>query len=86
METRAQALLKNTMAVHKMDGATTSRFEAIEKAIELQNEKTSQIGERVKEKVEAFEMMMNRNTINASTSSTIPVHDEMNSGAENNVP
>lgn len=45
-------------------------MEAIERALELQNEKTSQIGESVRQMAEAIRMLTNQNPLNASTSGT----------------
>lgn len=66
-ETRAQAQLKNTVA-RETDGAISSRFEALEKAIETQIERSARTDESVQEMIEAFKLMTSNNPMNASTS------------------
>lgn len=65
-ETRAQAQLKNT-AARETDGAISSRLEALEKAIAVQNERSTRTDESVHEMIEAFKLMTNNNPMNAST-------------------
>ncbi|KAG2304964.1 hypothetical protein Bca52824_033615 [Brassica carinata] len=84
METRSQTLSK-TAAARDVDGTSESHFEANEKALELQNERTSQIEEIVREMMEDFKVMMNRNPLNASTSCTALERDDVQGVAENNI-
>lgn len=64
-ETRSQALMKNT-AARDIDGAVLSRFEALEKAIEVQTERSARNDERVQELIDTFKLMTNNNPMNAS--------------------
>lgn len=68
-ETRSQALLKNTVA-RDNDGAVLSRFEALEKAIEMQNERHARMDESVREMIETFKLMTNNNPMNQTNPST----------------
>ncbi|WZY87094.1 hypothetical protein YC2023_033478 [Brassica napus] len=83
-ETRSQVLAKNATA-RDTDGATETRFDAIERALEFQNEKTSQIGESVRLMSEAIRMLTSSNQINASASVTSLDRDDVHGAAENNI-
>ncbi|KAL0715535.1 hypothetical protein Bca4012_064857 [Brassica carinata] len=64
-ETRSQALLKGT-AAREMESAVLRRFEALEKAIEMQNERHARMDESVREMIETFKLMTNNNPMNPS--------------------
>uniref|UniRef100_M4FB96 Uncharacterized protein n=1 Tax=Brassica campestris TaxID=3711 RepID=M4FB96_BRACM len=83
-ETRSQALAKSTTA-RESDGATETRFGAIERALEIQNEKTSQIGESVRQMTEAIKMLTSQNPHHASASGTALDRDEIHVAAENEI-
>lgn len=66
-ETISQALLKTTTA-REPDGAIMSRFEALEKAIEIQNDRHARTDESVRELIETFKLMASNNPMQPSTS------------------
>ena len=66
-ETRSQALLKGT-TTRESEIAISSRFDALEKAIEIQNEKSARTDESVREMIETFKLMTNNNPMNPSSS------------------
>lgn len=70
-ETRSQALLKGT-AARESEVAISSRLEALEKAIEMQNERNAQTEESVREMIETFKLMTRNNPMNPSTSKSQP--------------
>lgn len=83
-ETRSQALAKNA-TVRDADETTEARFDVIVRALEFQNEKTSQIGESIRQMLEAIHMLTSRNPISASTSGTALDRDDGHGAAENDV-
>ena len=54
------------------DGTIVSRFEALERAIELQNERHAKTDENMREMIETFRLMTSNNPMKASTSETQP--------------
>ena len=66
VETRAQALQKGA-AARDSDSTTVNRIEGIEKALALQNEKTSQLDESMKTLIEAVNLMTTQIQWNIAT-------------------
>lgn len=73
-ETRSQALMKDTAAAatRETEGAVLSRFEELEKAIELQNQCHERMDESARELIQTFKLMTNNNPISLSTSDNQP--------------
>lgn len=59
-ETRSQASLRESIA-RETETPAASRFEAIEQAMVLQNERAVQMGDNVREMMETMKALMNRN-------------------------
>lgn len=78
-ETRSQALAKGSVS-RDLEAANASRFEAIEKAIALQNEKSAQLDENVRELIDVFKQMSNTMPMNTSTSGEAQNRDGANGG------